>query len=67
MMQECYCARVEDGVVAQVIVCGNPGWAAQHLGGEWVCTESRLVGIGWLVEDGEIVPPPAPPEPDEDE
>ena len=59
-MPECYCARIEDGVVTQVIVCGNAQWAIQHLGGEWVCTEDRLVGIGWVVEDGEIVPPPAP-------
>jgi hypothetical protein len=60
MMPECYCAKIEDGVVTQVIVCGNPDWAAQHLGGEWVCTESRLVGIGWLVEDGELVEPAVP-------
>jgi hypothetical protein len=59
-MAECYCARIEYGVVTQVIVCGNPVWAAQHLGGEWICTESRLVGIGWSVVDGEIVEPAAP-------
>jgi hypothetical protein len=64
-MPECYCAKIEDGVVTQVIVCGCAQWAAQHLGGEWICTESRLVGLGWLVQDGEIVPPP--PEPVEDE
>jgi hypothetical protein len=57
-MAECYCARIEDGVVTQVIVCGCSDWAAQHFGGEWVCTEDRLVGIGWVVEDGEIVEPP---------
>jgi hypothetical protein len=56
-MAECYCARIEDGVVTQVIVCSNPGWAATHLGGEWVCTDGRLVGIGWPVVDGEIVEP----------
>jgi hypothetical protein len=56
-MAECYCARIEDGVVTQVIVCGNPAWAATHLGGEWVCTHERLVGIGWPVVDGEIVEP----------
>jgi hypothetical protein len=60
MMPECYCARIEDGVVTQVIVCGCAEWASQHLGGEWVCTDRRLVGIGWVVEDGEIVPPPVP-------
>lgn len=56
-MAECYCAKIEGGVVTQVIVCGNPGWAAQHLGGEWLCTDERLVGIGWSVVDGEIVEP----------
>jgi hypothetical protein len=64
-MAECYCARIEGGVVVQVIVCGNASWAAQHLGGEWVCTQDRLVGIGWPVVDGEIVEPQ--PEPVEDE
>jgi len=56
-MAECYCARIEDGVVTQVIVCGCAEWAATHLGGEWVCTDGRLVGIGWVVVDGEIVEP----------
>ena len=56
-MPECYCANIEDGVVTQVIACGCAEWAATHLGGEWVCTDGRLVGIGWLVEDGEIVAP----------
>jgi hypothetical protein len=56
-MAECYCARIEDGVVMQVIVCNNPDWAATHLGGEWVCTDGRLVGVGWPVVDGEIVEP----------
>jgi hypothetical protein len=65
MMAECYCAKIEGGVVTQVIVCGCADWAAQHLGGEWVCTHERLVGIGWVVEDGEIVPPPAPEMDDE--
>jgi len=59
-MPECYCAKIEAGVVTQVVVCDNHEWAAQHLGGEWVYTEERLVGIGWLVVDGEIVEPAAP-------
>ena len=54
---ELYCAKVEGGVVAQVIACNNPDWAAQHLGGEWICTREQLVGIGWPVIDGEIVTP----------
>lgn len=56
-MGECYCARVEDGIVTEIIVCSNPEWAASHLGGEWLCTGDRLVGIGWPVVDGEIVAP----------
>jgi hypothetical protein len=56
-MPECYCAKIEGGVVTQVIVCGCSDWAAQYLGGEWVCTHERLVGIGWPVVDGEIVAP----------
>lgn len=62
-MSECYCARIDDGQVAQVIVCGNPKWAASTLGGEWLCTGERLVGVGWPVVNGEIVQP----EPPEDE
>jgi hypothetical protein len=57
MMPECYCAKIEGGSVTQVIVCENADWAAQNLGGEWVCTHEQLVGIGWQVRDGEIVPP----------
>jgi len=64
-MSECYCARIDDGQVAQVIVCTSPEWAASTLGGEWLCTGERLVGVGWPVVDGEIVPPEPPEVPDE--
>lgn len=57
------CARIEDGVVTQVIACVNPQFAAERLGGEWVFAGNRPVGIGWLVVDGEFVPP-QPPEPE---
>ena len=61
-MSECYCAKIEGGFVSQVLVCDNTEWCAQHLGGEWICTHERLVGIGWAVIDGEIVEPePAEP------
>jgi hypothetical protein len=59
-MTECYCAKIEGGVVTQVIVCTTSEWAEQYVGGDWVCTDDRLVGIGWVVEDGKIVPPPEP-------
>jgi hypothetical protein len=50
-----YAALIEDGTVVQVIV-GDPVWARARLGGEWVGTET-LVGIGWPVVEGQIVPP----------
>jgi hypothetical protein len=56
---ECYCARIEGGIVTQVIVCSDHDWAARHLGGQWVCAESVLVGVGWTY-DGETFTPPEP-------
>jgi len=50
-----YAAKVEDGMVAQVIV-GDPEWAASRLGGVWLPSEVK-VGVGWQVVDGQIVPP----------
>lgn len=55
-----YCAQIQDDTVTNVIVCNCAEWATQHLGGEWVCTGERLVGVGWPVVDGEIVLPPQP-------
>lgn len=56
-MSELYCAKIENGIVTNVIVCGCSDWAKQHLGDEWICTNEKLVGIGWIVENGEIRPP----------
>jgi hypothetical protein len=53
-----YSARIEDGVVVDVIV-GDSRWAAYRLGGVWLPSDTK-VGIGWQVVDGQIVPPPAP-------
>jgi hypothetical protein len=50
-----YAAKVEDGTVTQVIV-GDAGWAASRLGGVWLPSDT-LVGIGWQVVEGQIVPP----------
>jgi hypothetical protein len=61
---ECYCAKIEDGVVTQVIVCNDHSWASRHLGGQWVCTESVLVGVGWTYDGQEFTPPEAEPQPD---
>jgi hypothetical protein len=56
-----YAAKVEDGTVVQVIV-GDADWAQSRLGGVWLPSD-ELVGIGWLVVDGQILPP----EPEVDE
>jgi hypothetical protein len=52
-----YAAKVEDGIVTQVIV-GTAAWANDRLGGEWHDTDT-LVGIGWSYADGQFTPPPA--------
>jgi hypothetical protein len=37
-------AKVEDGVVTQVIVADGPDWCEQNLGGEWVQTSYNTSG-----------------------
>jgi hypothetical protein len=37
-------AKVEDGVVTQVIVADGPDWCEQNLGGEWIQTSYNTVG-----------------------
>jgi hypothetical protein len=37
-------AKVEDGVVTQVIVADGPDWCEQNLGGEWVQTSYNTAG-----------------------
>jgi hypothetical protein len=54
-----YAARIEDGIVTQVIV-GTPEWAADRLGGTWLPSDTK-VGIGWeQFEDGLRPPSPYP-------
>jgi hypothetical protein len=60
-----YAAHIEHDTITQVIV-GNAAWAVEHLGGEWVDSPTK-VGIGWLLVDGEIVPPEPDPTDIEDE
>ena len=36
-------AKVESGVVTQVIVADGPDWCEQNLGGEWVMTDFQLM------------------------
>lgn len=57
---ESYCAKIEDGVVAKVLVCDSAEWCVRNLGGDWFCTGERLVGVGWPVVDGVIVEPEPP-------
>jgi hypothetical protein len=58
-----YAAHIEHDTVTQVIV-GTAAWAVEHLGGQWVDSPTK-VGIGWLLVDGEIVPPEPDVEPDD--
>jgi hypothetical protein len=37
-------AKVEDGIVTQVIVADGPDWCEQNLGGEWVQTSYNTRG-----------------------
>ena len=37
-------AKVEDGVVTQVIVADGPDWCEKNLGGEWVQTSYNTYG-----------------------
>lgn len=50
-------AIIENGVVDNIAEADTP------LAINWV--RSDVAGIGWLLEDGELVPPPAPPVPAE--
>lgn len=50
-----YAARIENGIVAQVIV-GTPEWAQSRLGGTWVASATK-VGVGWEQYDGGLRPP----------
>jgi hypothetical protein len=56
-----YAAEILDGTVTQVIV-GDPAWATENLGGEWVGSDTK-VGVGWLW-DGVALTPPLSPEPE---
>jgi hypothetical protein len=59
-----YAAELDyNNVVVRVIV-GTAAWAVDNLGGTWV-DPPELVGIGWVFDGEQIVPPPVP-EPDPD-
>lgn len=54
-MSELYAAQVEGGVVVQVIV-GTADWANVNLSGVWVDVVMP-VGVGWLWDGVQAVPP----------
>ena len=37
-------AKIENGIVTQVIVADGPDWCEQNLGGEWVQTSYNTLG-----------------------
>ena len=37
-------AKIENGVVTQVVVAEGPDWCEQNLGGEWVQTSYNTIG-----------------------
>lgn len=53
-----YAAKVEDGLVVQVIR-GDAAWAVSRLGGVWVGVEEK-VGRGWEEWQPGRLRPPAP-------
>jgi hypothetical protein len=61
-------AKLEDGIVTQVIVCDSIEWAQTRLGGEWIETKidgserARYAGIGYVYRseiDAFLPPQPA--------
>jgi hypothetical protein len=37
-------AKIEDGIVTQVIVADGPDWCEENLGGEWIQTSYNMQG-----------------------
>lgn len=59
-MSETYAAKIENGVVTQVIV-GDAWWAIERLGGLWIDSDTP-VWIGGTWDEINGFQPPAPPE-----
>jgi len=58
------CAKIEDGIVTNVIVCDTVSWAISRLGGTWVPVyEQQSCGMGYTW-DGENFIAPISPEPE---
>lgn len=59
-----YAAKIENGIVRQVIV-GDSVWATENLGGFWVDSETKVgVGWAWTEQDGFVAPQEPEPEPE---
>lgn len=55
------CAKIDNGLVVNVIICKNPDWANQKLGGTWVPVPAdQPCGIGYQYLDGAFIAPPTP-------
>ena len=55
-------AKIEDGIVTQVIVCDSAEWAQNKLGGTWLSCDTCRVGIGFTFTEKEGFRPPKPHE-----
>ena len=52
------CAKVEDGIVTQVIVCRNVQWAIDTLGGEWHPSyDDNPAGTGYTWDGEKYIAP----------
>lgn len=56
MSNNTYSAKIDNGIVTQVIV-GNASWATETLGGFWVDTPTK-VGGGWTWNETDGFQPP---------
>jgi hypothetical protein len=56
------CAKIDNGIVTETIVCSNVNWAVNSLGGFWLLVPAGcFCGIGYTY-DGENFIPPEPQE-----
>ena len=50
-------AKIENGLVTQIIVCNDVNWANDRLGGTWIACDNA-VGIGFSYSDENGFEPP---------
>lgn len=52
------CAKIENGVVVNIIVFQDPALASALWGGQWILIPEGIdCGIGWTVIDGQFIAP----------